>query len=738
MNKLTFWPKAAAILIAIALLFSTVGMNTQPVQAVSATTPDYVPGERIVSISIDPHPSISQDELSLSVQQLGGKIVQIAPNKDFYVVRFGSEEEAQANVNAMAAIPGVKDVSVNQYIHSVAVPKTSKQTIVPSTSSSTLSTKSYTSPMSYAPQDGDRGAQWYLDKILYQLTPDPVATGVPCIVVIDSGVDDLHPELSGKVYHGKDYIDGAGDTDGPMDPYGQGTGIAGIVAAKVNNTNGTVPNYGIAGISPLSNLYAIRVLDTNGVGTVADFTSALQDANNLTSSDCGGQTPKIYVTGFYHTDPNTDEKNAIASALNKGRLVVVPAGDYDPLPPDPNQPSNSLVGTKKTYPAAYPGTALVAVAATEQSDFRYNYSRFDTSTTVWVDIAAPGYEIYSTTLRSRDPAFDTWQGTFTSAAIVAGVAARVWAKYPSLKAGDIRNKLISTGDPTKGFLRAVKRVNLFRALGGTTRTLQGMVLDTSSGVPLSGADVTVQRSSKVVCVTVTTAQGFYTCNNMPVSSLPYTINVIASKSGYITTSQSFKFGARLFNANVPIPAEIGTASSGDWAVSLMWASFQPFEKEGTELDLWMVNPGASASDKNDDFCYSPRIGVGNTGTDANGVSGSANTNFLLSPDSYTSTSYEDARVYKTQTGKVEVWATLDDIESWYMPRIGLSKAIARIYSNNGLTKAITVPTTDTTTSGDNWFIGTIDLDTGEFVLANKIFADTNTTAVPACIRYWLK
>jgi len=98
--------------------------------------------------------------------------------------------------------------------------------------------------------DPFRSYQWYLFKTKEQFAPfTPTA---PTIAVIDTGVDYNHEELIGRVILGHDYVE---DDNDPMDENGHGTAVAGIIAAKVNNGRG------IAGISPKSMIYAIRVLD---------------------------------------------------------------------------------------------------------------------------------------------------------------------------------------------------------------------------------------------------------------------------------------------------------------------------------------------------------------------------------------------------------------------------------------------------------------------------------------------
>ena len=55
--------------------------------------------------------------------------------------------------------------------------------------------------------------------------------------VIDSGVDFTHPDLGLRLLPGKNYID---PNILPIDDYGHGTHVAGIIAAFTNNSVGVV------------------------------------------------------------------------------------------------------------------------------------------------------------------------------------------------------------------------------------------------------------------------------------------------------------------------------------------------------------------------------------------------------------------------------------------------------------------------------------------------------------------
>ena len=73
------------------------------------------------------------------------------------------------------------------------------------------------------------------------------------VAVVDTGVDYNHPDLAGKVIKGKDFTKESDGTD-PIDGFGHGTHVAGIIAATANNA------VGVAGIAPTVKVMAVKVL----------------------------------------------------------------------------------------------------------------------------------------------------------------------------------------------------------------------------------------------------------------------------------------------------------------------------------------------------------------------------------------------------------------------------------------------------------------------------------------------
>ena len=93
-----------------------------------------------------------------------------------------------------------------------------------------------------------------------------VTMGDPGIVIaiVDTGVDDTHPDLASKIVGEYSYV-GRSAKDG----FGHGTHCAGIAAAATNN------NVGIAGMCPNCGILSVKVLNDQGSGYMSDVASGI-------------------------------------------------------------------------------------------------------------------------------------------------------------------------------------------------------------------------------------------------------------------------------------------------------------------------------------------------------------------------------------------------------------------------------------------------------------------------------
>jgi len=275
----------------------------------------------------------------------------------------------------------------------------------------------------FVPNDPYWSLQWGPQKIESDLAWNTTTGNSSILVaVIDSGIDYNHPDLEGNyVTLGYDWVND--DTD-PLDDFGHGTHCAGIIAAALNNT------VGIAGIANVS-IMAEKGFDAYGYGWEDDVANAIIHAvdygADVLSNSWGGYGESMLI------------HDAVQYAYNQSVLVIAAAG---------NEAWN-----KKPYPAAY--DEVVAVTATNSSDSPAWFTNFGD----WVEVAAPGVDIYSTmptyhvTLNDYgyNQTYDYMSGTSMACPHVAGVAALIWSQFANATRDWVRAQLRYTaedlGDP---------------------------------------------------------------------------------------------------------------------------------------------------------------------------------------------------------------------------------------------------------------------------------------------------
>ncbi|MFC7796542.1 type VII secretion-associated serine protease mycosin [Streptomyces cinereoruber] len=256
------------------------------------------------------------------------------------------------------------------------------------------------------------GTPWPLQRVLLdELWQDTKGKGVR-VAVIDTGVDDVNPQLRTAVdaKAGKDYLkpdkknpspgdEKRGKTDGTVDEIGHGTKVAGIIAARPRKGTGFV------GLAPEATIIPIRQNDEKNSGKTDTMAQAIDwaVAKNAHVINISQDTTQAL-------SPDSTLARAVANAISKGVVVVASAGN------------DGMDGTlKNTYPAAFPG--VLAVASSDRNNERAAFSQSGT----FVGVAAPGVDIVST-VPGGGQCVDN--GTSFSAPYVAGVAALLRAKYP--------------------------------------------------------------------------------------------------------------------------------------------------------------------------------------------------------------------------------------------------------------------------------------------------------------------
>jgi len=337
------------------------------------------------------------------------------------------------------------------------------------------------------PNDPGYSEQWHLPKIYAPQAWD-VTTGTDTvtIAVVDSGCDMDHPDLVSKIWinpgeipgnevddDGNGYVDDVhgydiyhDDSDPTPQPTGgmdenvsHGTLVAGTAAAVGNE------GWGAAGMDWHAQIMVLQVFPASGFGSVAGVVEAIDYATangaDIINLSIGGG----YSSGF---------SPPINAAYEAGKLVICAAGN------DGVKLTNSNWRSPVCNDGPNPLTDnyVLGVAATDSQDRKASFSNWDGSTANFVDVAAPGVNIYGPAFYyPSDPQFDEYwytnNGTSFSTPIVSGLAALIIAHNPGLR-GDpaavyqiIRDTTDNIDAQNPGYvgMLGTGRVNAARAVG---------------------------------------------------------------------------------------------------------------------------------------------------------------------------------------------------------------------------------------------------------------------------------
>ncbi|SHF12916.1 S8 family peptidase [Desulforamulus putei] len=239
--------------------------------------------------------------------------------------------------------------------------------------------------------------------------PETRGQGVK-VAVIDSGIDGSHPNLGGNLKGGINLVVPGASY---YDDNGHGTHVAGIIAAANIGR-------GIVGVAPEAELYAVKVLDQWGEGTILNAINALDWCLKN----------RIHVANMsFGTDKYSSAlEEAVRAAHRRGLLIVAAAGnDGGPNTVD--------------YPSVFDETISVAVV-----DSRGKLASFSSSGPE-VDLLAPGSDIVSTYLWGS---YVRLSGSSMATAHITGAAALLKAKYPEEDANQLRRRLLSGAQKAKG------------------------------------------------------------------------------------------------------------------------------------------------------------------------------------------------------------------------------------------------------------------------------------------------
>jgi subtilisin family serine protease len=222
------------------------------------------------------------------------------------------------------------------------------------------------------------------------------------IAVIDSAVDESHPDLQGAVVQSFDVV-GAKDAGDDF----HGTAVAGIIRSR-----GVV-----AGVAPQSWIMSVRAFKTSNGARPETSTWHLLAAVDLAVTK-GARILNMSFVG--KRDSQLHE--ILKEANRRGIILVAAAGNGGPK-------------AAPAYPAAYP--EVIAVTAVDEADKRYEHANRGR----YIAIAAPGVDILAPVEGGKR---DLVSGTSFATAYVSGIAALLLERNPGMDTAGVA-KLIMVG-----------------------------------------------------------------------------------------------------------------------------------------------------------------------------------------------------------------------------------------------------------------------------------------------------
>ena len=261
-------------------------------------------------------------------------------------------------------------------------------------------------------------------------------------------VDVTHEDLRDQIRRNQNEIPGDGidnddngcidddrgcdfvNQDGVAGPFfsGHGTHVAGIVAGRAQNGKG------ISGVAPKIKLVPLTAEVQNDT-----FVQAIDyaEANGIRIINCSQGSHE-----FEFDNP------AVRAAMAASNVLFVCSGGNRGTP-------------RLNFPSSYPGANILAVANVTNIGEISDHSSYGGDA---IDIAAPGRSILSS---EPGNVYDTRDGTSQAAPHVAGVAALVMKKFPSLTAAQVAERLTRTAmrmTTLSGMVRANGMVDARAAL----------------------------------------------------------------------------------------------------------------------------------------------------------------------------------------------------------------------------------------------------------------------------------
>ncbi|MFD7615373.1 S8 family serine peptidase [Streptomyces sp. NPDC059802] len=427
--------------------------------APTVTTADATSLSYIVNVATGKGPSTTAKR---AIADAGGTIVISYDRIGVIVVHSSNPDFART----IRKVPGVQSAGATRNAPLAA------QSTTEVGATRMLGAKEAASAQSAEGQDPLEPSQWDLPAIKADKAHEKtLGSRDVTVAVIDTGVDDTHPDLapnfdreaSVNCASGKPNTADGAWRPGASENAAHGTHVAGVIAAAKNGIGmtGVAPGVRVAGIKVATSADYIY---TEAV--VCGFVWAAEHHVDVTNNS-------------YYTDPwnfnclDDPDQKALVDAVtrasryaeHKGTVNVAAAGNErrdldadsltDPASPNDGTPGDRVIDPHKCLimPPQLPG--VVTVAATGAKGIKSSFSNYGLNV---IDVTAPGGDsiLYQP---PAAPAVDagvlgtmpggSWaykSGTSMASPHVAGVAALIRSTHPHATAGQVKALLYSEAD----------------------------------------------------------------------------------------------------------------------------------------------------------------------------------------------------------------------------------------------------------------------------------------------------
>ncbi|MBS3160867.1 S8 family serine peptidase, partial [Candidatus Woesearchaeota archaeon] len=240
------------------------------------------------------------------------------------------------------------------------------------------------------------------------------------VCILDTGINyNLFGLILNQTIHGYDFVN---QDDDPLDDHGHGTSVGNI----------------LLNVAPNSNVYAVKVINSNGVGYESDILAGLQYCINNNVDVISFSIGSRLSNGYCDSNIVANKSNY---AVEQGIHIIAATG---------NDGSN----TEIRVPAC--ASNVLRVASSNKQD---NVSSF--SNVYLNDLLAPGQDINTVDLSGNSTALS---GSSLSAPLVSGAALLI-LENQSYNPGNLTHLFRSTSDVIfNDGIRDYERLNLYNAL----------------------------------------------------------------------------------------------------------------------------------------------------------------------------------------------------------------------------------------------------------------------------------